>query len=534
MRGRVLVAIGDEDRRTRTVATLAEITELEVAGSVEVRADVRLAVDDLTQEIDYLLIDSHLEGSSVLALCREMTVVRPDLGIVLLQDEPTADDSLASMEAGVRGIVPTTPSVEDIHARLVAIEDWQRRVRSLGLSQTGRGDAQGRVTVITGAKGGVGVSTIAVHLALMAQRSGQGLRVCLVDLDLQQRGMRYLLDMHGRRTILDLVPVAENLTTRHIEEAIFSHYTGLKVLLAPHQPEEADDVRADAVRHVLGTLRGQFDLIVVDAGSVVTEASAVAMEIADDLVLAVTPDVPALRAAREKVDLLSRLDIAKTGDVRVLFNKTSPRSEVQPDLGRRITGCDGYKVGLPSDWKHLEEIANGASAVDLGDSPFRRALSALGRELQLGRQVVPAAGGPAGVGASEADQAIAEVTSRRKRRRRRSEAGQTTVETLVGVVAAVLIFLALLQLTMYAMATVSSRRAADAAAIVGSRSAAGDLGRQQRMEEAARSRVPGFLDVTVRTVPGDSDAATATVRVPRVVPFDEDLLTITQTGRYTD
>lgn len=531
MRGRVLVAVEDEERRSRTVATVTESAEFEVAGAVEMRSDVALAIDDTTQEIDFLLVAAELGGSPVLALCREVTAARPDLGVVVLVDDPSAEFASAAVEAGVRGFLPAQPSVEDVRDRLDTIAEWQRRVRGLAYAQGGGTESAGRIVVVNGAKGGVGTSTVALQLALLASGGTAGLRVCLVDFDLQQRGLRHLLDMSARRTVLDLVPVAESLTARHVDEALFRHYSGLEVLLGPHEPERADEVTGDVARHVLGAIRGQFDLVIVDAGSVVTEANAVAMDLADDLLMVVTPDVPALRAARESIDLISRLEVAKAGDVRILFNRTSTKSEVQPDLGRRVTGAEACKVGLPSDWKHLEEVANGAAALDLGDSPFRRALTALGQELQLGRRMQPLATA-AQPPRDEADRAIAEMKSRRRRRGRRakSETGQTTVELVFGIVVSAVLLLLLIQVGLYAMATVSSRRAADAAAITGNRAESFD--RQQRAEEAARSRVPGFMEV-VDVADEGGGTWSATVDVPDLIfPIGAD--TITQTGTYTD
>jgi pilus assembly protein CpaE len=526
MNGRVLVAVENEERRNRVVVALGEIGELVIVGAVEARSDVALVVDDADQEIDLLLIDADFGEQAVLSMTRELTKIRPDLGVVLLADHPSVEFFSAAMEAGARGLLPTTPSVEDLHGRLAQIADWQRRVRSMAFASSGA-DAAGRVVVVTGAKGGVGTSTIALHLALAAVRGNTGRRVCLVDLDLQQRGLRHLLDVHGRRTILDLVPVAENVTGRHVDEALFGHYSGLKMLLAPHEPERADEVTGDATRFILGAIRDQFDVVIIDAGSVLTEPGAVAMDFADDLILVATPDVPALRGARETLGMMSRLEVAKAGDVKVLFNRASPRAEVQPDLGRRITGTEAFKVAVPEDWKHLEEVANGASALDLGDSPFRRAIIALGRELQLGTRLRPQAAEP--VMRSEADQAIAEMKSRRgRKRRKRGESGQTTVEMIFGIAVSAALFLLLVQMMLYAIATVSSRRAADAAAIIGSRD--GLMPREMRAQEAAESRVPGFLDVQV-TDHGDGTFS-AEVRVPQIVPLGD--LSITQNGSYTD
>lgn len=531
MRGRILVAVGDDERRSRTVATLGELPDIEVVGSVMMPSDVALVVEDTSQEIDFLLLDTQLDGASTMPLCRQMTAVRPDLGVILMADQPSADFSLAALESGARGVVPTRPSVEDVQARIAAIEEWQRRVRSLGYAAAGLSEGHGRTLVLAGAKGGVGVSTIALHLALLAAHPDNGLRVCLVDFDLQQRGMRHLLDMHGRRTVLDLAPVAENLTARHVEEAVVAHYSGLHVLLAPHEPERADEVTADIARHVIGALRSQFDLVVVDAGSVVTDASAVAMDLADDLILVVTPDVPALRAARETIDLAGRLEVAKVDDVKILFNKTSPRSEVQPELGARIATAHALRATVPADWKHLEETANGATATDLGDSPLRRALLAVARELRLGEGARAGDPSPPG-GRGDAEDAIDNVRSRRRGRRAvrltKGDRGQTTIELVFGLVVAAVLLVLLMQIVLYAIATVSSRRAADAAAQIGSRT--GREPRIVRAQEAAESRVPGFLSVHVSDRGNGTFAAT--VHVPQIFPLGD--LSVTQTGRYTD
>ena len=99
---------------------------------------------------------------------------------------------------------------------------------------------------------------------------------------------------------------------------------------------------------------------------------------------------------------------------------------------------------------------------------------------------------------------------------------------IFGIAVSAALFLLLLQMVLYAIATVSSRRAADAAAIIGSRD--GLMSRQMRAQEAAESRVPGFLDVQV-TDHGDG-TFTAKVRVPQIVPLGD--LSITQSGSYTD
>ncbi len=519
MIARTLLAISREVLRSQTMAALAEMHDVEVVGAAESSGDLLLALETGT-DIDLVVIDDQIGSLPFQALTRELLSRHPDIGVVLVTTEPTAAFYQAAMDAGARAVVEGPPSVDELAGRIPPILEWQRQVRAMaGHGLAGGHDAAGRLIAFTGAKGGVGTSTVALHAALLAVSANPDRRVCLVDLDLQQRGVRQLLDLNGRRTIADLVSIADSLTGRNLDEAVLVHQTGLRILLAPQQGEQAEDITGEIARQVLAGAKGHYDLLIVDCGSVVTEASAVGMEFADEIALVTTADIPSLRAAYDKIEMLSRLQIAKNNDVRLLFNKVSSRNEVQPEFGRRITGADSYKVALAEDWRRLEPVANSLAPLDLEDGPFRRSVVALGRELRLTMSDQRAGRAAAAVEPDE------DEAPRRRRRRRSRESGQVTVEATVGLAVAMVIFLVLMQTALFAIGAVSARRAADAAALVGSRG--GDLSSAQ---SAAQSRVPGMFGVDVRT--NDGRRYEARLDVPTLLPFLEQ--DITATGSATD
>jgi pilus assembly protein CpaE len=520
MNARALLAISREDLRGQLLATLAELQhEVDVIGVVETSNDLLITLDS-TPDIDLVLMDEHIGSLPYLALTREVVTRTPDVGVVLLTSEPSMAFYQSAMDAGARAVVEAPPTVDDIAERLPSIREWQRQVRAMaGSSFAGNPESAGRLIAVTGAKGGVGTTTVALHLALMTAAADSERRVCLVDFDLQQRGVRQHIDVSARRTVADLVPVADSLAGRNLDEAVFVHQSGLRMLLAPHQGEQAEDVTGHVARQVLAGAKGHYDVVVVDCGSVVTEAGAVAMEFADDLLLVTTPDVPALRAAQDKMEMLSRLQIAKSTDVTLLFNKASSRNEVQPDFGGRMTGIETHRVALPEDWRRLEPVSNSLSPVELEDGPFRRALAALRRELRL--EAVPSRQDRREHGLRTMGDE--EPPGRpRGRRRSRRERGQVTIEAVVGLAVALGIFLVLMQTALMAMGTVASKRAADAAALVGSRG-----GSQAEAAEAARGKTPPFFDVEVSPVAGRSSEYRATLLVPSVVPFINRPLTST-------
>jgi pilus assembly protein CpaE len=534
MRARALLAIGREDLRGQVLAALAELgEEIELLGVAESSGDLLLAVD-ATPDVDLVFIEESIGSLPYLALTREVLARIPDVGVVLLAGDPSVHTLQAAMDSGARAVVDSPPSLDELSARLPMIFEWQRQVRSLAanLGVATAGDA-GRLIAFTGARGGAGTSTIALHIALLAAASGPERRVCLIDLDLQQRGLRQLIELPARRTISDLVTIADNLTGRNLDEATIVHRSGLRILMAPQQGEHAEDVDGQVARQILAAAKGHYDLVIVDAGSVLSEASAVGMEFADELIVVTTPDVPSLRSAQDKIDLLARLQIAKDGDGRLLFNKVSPRNEVQPEFGARMATGDSLKASIPEDWRRLEAAANAMSPLEVEDGPFRRAIIALGRELRLAAPTGTSSGtsdrssGSSSGAGLTADAERGRSLLGRKRRDRRAGRGQVTLEAVVGLAVAVIILLVLVQTAMMALGTVVGRRAADQAALIGSRG-----GSDAAAEAAARHRSPDIYQVDTRRL--SQNRFEATVYSPSIVPWINRPTTATGTAAGED
>lgn len=511
MSARLLLAVASEELRSQVSATLSELRdEIEVLGVAETSADLLLAVDSAI-DLDLVLVDDQIGPMPYQSLVRDLLNRAPEVAVLVMSADHGPSMYQAAMDSGARGLLSSPPSPDELADRLPAILTWQRHLRSRTAMAPGMAfggsDQPGRLIAFTGSKGGVGTSTVALHTALLAIASNRDHRVCLIDLDLQQRGMRHLFDVAPRRTLADLTLIADSLTGRNLDEASIVHRSGLRALMAPPQGEQAEDITGEVARHIIGVAKGHYDLIVVDAGSVVSEASAVAMEFADQLIVVTTPDVPSIRSAQDKLEMLDRLQVAKTGDATILFNKVSARNEIQPEFGARMLSTEAFRTSVPEDPKRLESAANAMAPVDLEDGPFRRAVISLGRELNL---ALPARDTPATL--EEASRGDKPDKKAKKRRRRRGDDGQVTIEAVVGLAVAMLIAMILIQFTLLVIANVSSRTAADAAARVSARG-----GTYFQAKKAAEDAAPGFFKVRVREV--NDTTYEATLTAPTVVPW---------------
>jgi pilus assembly protein CpaE len=441
----VVLGVGNAAVGTEVRALLEESGEFRVLETARSAPDLVAAT--ARRDPDVVLIHEDLGPLPVLDLARELGVRHPHVAVVLAVRDGSAATYGAAMEVGVRGVITLPLSLEELQARLTAAAVWSRTVRrhlsaELAGSLSDMAGVGGTMIAVAGAKGGAGATVTAVHLALLAAASSPQQRVCLVDFDLQAGDVPTVLDIANRRTILDLVEVADDLTARALEETLYAHKSGMRVLLPPAEGERAEDVTGHVARQVLGGIRSRFDVVVIDCGATVTEAGAVAVEMADSVLVVATPDVLCLRAAKRLVRLWERLQVRKDEDVTLVLNRASKANEVQPDLARRVVGTPLAGVRLPAAFRKLEPSLNSGSPERFEDVPLRRAFAELGHELKIVK-ALPAAG-----------------RTRRRGRRRRGEAGQVAAETVALTFLVVTIFLAIWQCVLYGYSYVLAGHAA--------------------------------------------------------------------------
>lgn len=441
----VLIGLDDEELAGDLRAKFAELTDVHLVGIESTSSDLSSAVSE-ELNLDVVLVHESLGPTPVPELIKELTLRHPQLAIVLIVNEATPDAFAQAMESGARGVVARDAPLDELSSRVIGAAEWTQNMRRhLDASHDGPlPGRRGTMIAISGAKGGTGTTTLAVHLAMAASAARR--TVCLVDLDLQTGDVNGFLDITHRRNVADLVEAADDINGTVLADALFVHKSGPHILLAPQDGERAEDVTSRATRQILNALRSRYEVIVIDVGSHLTEASAMALEAADRVVLTATPDLPALRAARRTVKMWSRLNVRKEDDLTVLLTKQSRKNEVQPDFARKILKLPLMKFTVPAVFRELEESINTANPSAVDEEGFRKAIGQLAAE----------------TGAVEAADTEAEKT--KGGRRGGGDSGQGVIE-FVGLIPSVLALLMLMmQVVMFGMALLYTGHAANEAA----------------------------------------------------------------------
>ena len=163
----------------------------------------------------------------------------------------------------------------------------------------------GKAIAILGAKGGVGTTTIASNLASELCNS-TGKKVLLVDLNLFLGDVGLHVGVEQGPTVMQWVHEPDQFADPN---AIAKHPLGFSVLGLAPDLADADDVVAEQVLHLLQSTRSHFDVVVIDCGTDLNEASLTACRYADSRLLVTTEQRPALMGAKRRLDVLKSLEI---------------------------------------------------------------------------------------------------------------------------------------------------------------------------------------------------------------------------------
>ncbi|MBC7224644.1 MAG: response regulator, partial [Anaerolineae bacterium] len=267
---------------------------------------------------DIVLMDINLPGMDGITASELITRQSPTSQIIMMSVQGEADYLRRSMLAGAREFLIKPFSSDELVSSIKRVYELAAsRPAPSPLPQTDHlqpvakavppAGQQGRVISVFGPKGGVGCSTIAANLAIAIHEAG-GLKVALVDGNLQFGGVDVLLNLQTTRTIADVVTKVEDLDAELLGSAMMPHPSGIKVLLAPPRPEMADLVHPEHMRAILAQLRQMFDYVVVDTWTSLHDLTLSVLDSADRIVLVATPEVPAIKNAKVFFDVADALD----------------------------------------------------------------------------------------------------------------------------------------------------------------------------------------------------------------------------------
>jgi pilus assembly protein CpaE len=374
----ITVLYGGDTQGSEILELVESFSQLRVLGSSSDPREFSRRPQSLAP--DLLLVD--LDGTLAFPdWLEDLAQGLPQSLILMCSHNRDPDFLIRAMQMGVREFLPLPLQRQDLEAALArAVSAKKRRLQA-------EDSRAGSVVVLTGHKGGVGVTTVAVNLAL-ALGDLTNARVALVDLGRPFPDVANFLDQEGPHTILDLAQNLASLDHDFIQRIMQPYGDRLAVLYGCPDFKELDSIDPEALEKMFGMLRPLYRWIVVDLSHWLDAFFFQTIKEADLVLLLTDLTVPDLRNLKKLWPTLQDWQHLHEKRVKVVVNRFNKANGLDPrDLEQLIR--QPVFLTLPSDYPLLVETLNrGTPLVKAAPrSPLCRSLQ------QLARRVAEEAGG---------------------------------------------------------------------------------------------------------------------------------------------
>jgi pilus assembly protein CpaE len=186
-------------------------------------------------------------------------------------------------------------------------------------------ESHGRVIAVYASKGGCGTTFVTANLAASMARLSRK-RACVVDLNLQAGDQPLYLGLEPNYSIHDVVRNFDRLDDQLLASYLTQRSKYLTLLAAPTEIGKDEDVRIEHVTRSIALLRAQTEYVVIDPPRMLNEITIAALDAADDLILLLTLDIPAIRSAKRALDIFTRLGYDRNR-IKVVINRYTKTPE---------------------------------------------------------------------------------------------------------------------------------------------------------------------------------------------------------------
>ncbi len=335
---RVLVVDDIAETRENIRKLLQFEADIEVVGAARTGKEAVQLTDELKPDVVLMDINMpDMDGITATETIRQRNQVAQ---IVILSVQGDPNYMRRAMLAGARDFLTKPPMADELISAVRRAGEMARLERSKSVQVAapsassakpsfGTPSTDGRIIMVYSPKGGTGVTTLAVNLAITLNNDET--RAVLVDGNLQYGDVAIFLNEQGKNTILDLAPRADELEPEIVESVLIKHAaSGLRILAAPSKPEYADHVNSDQFLKLLKYLRQVYAYVIVDTAHLLNDITLSALDISDVVVLVVTQDIPAIKNARLFLDLLGTIGVNRN-HICFVMNRYDKRITITPE-----------------------------------------------------------------------------------------------------------------------------------------------------------------------------------------------------------
>ena len=294
---------------------------------------------------DIFLVDIDLPDMPGIKFIEQLRLNRIPAIMIILAPEKQGDLILRALRSGASDYLTYDASLEELTISLQksgprvietkndAIQEIEETFKiSLNPQEENK---RGHIVTIYSPKGGVGVTSLAVNLAIALQ-DGENV-VALVDSDVQFGDVSVFLNSSAQFSIIDLLYHVNDLDKKVVEDVMTFHKnSGLYLLAAPPRPEYAEQINGNNFSFLLDYLRNIFTYTIINTSSYLSDPTLAALDSGDVVVLLTSQDITAIWATRVFMDLWASLGMSNDR-ISLVLNRYKKNKLLTPQkIGERL------------------------------------------------------------------------------------------------------------------------------------------------------------------------------------------------------
>ncbi|MDD4602048.1 Chemotaxis response regulator protein-glutamate methylesterase [bioreactor metagenome] len=353
MAEKIKVLIADDIEATReNIGKLMEfhpeITAIAEAATAEEAIEKAKSVRP-----DIILMDINMPGMDGITATELISAELPGSAIIIMSVQGEQEYLRRAMLAGAKNyLVKPFTGDELVQAikQVYANEQKRRKVSVLP-----KPPMQGKIITVFSTKGGIGKTTIATNLAV-ALADQAGVKVGIVDADLQFGDVSLFLNLLPQATIADLVRDIDNLDPALIASYLTPYNDNVAVLPAPFRPEQADTISGSHLAAILKTMRTMFDYVIVDTAPMFNDAMLAILDASDQILVISSMDLPTIKNVKLCLEIMESLNY-QSDKVKVVLNRADSVGGMEPTEAEESLHCT-FTATLPSDGKTVVGSVN--------------------------------------------------------------------------------------------------------------------------------------------------------------------------------
>lgn len=342
MEGKILIVDDDIDT-LQLVGTMLEKQGFEIIAANNGQKALEIAPKEIPDLILLDIMMPGIDGYEVTRRLRAMTNTAY-IPIILFTAKAQVDDKVEGFEAGADDYLtkPTHPAELIARVRTILTRSSSSNIY---VNNKQKENEKSEVIGIISAKGGLGVSTLALNLGVaIHQQTNEYVTVAEIQPGRADIGiyLGYQLASEGLNNLLR--KDATEISIVDVEQQLITHGSGIQLLFSSFRPDHAKlDAVTNEVTVIVNHLSKLNKYTVLDLGSGLPPATLAAVKECDELIILVEPTEYNIIQTSALLENLKELKF-DTGKIKlIMFNRvrmetTIPIAQLQTQLGYSFAG----------------------------------------------------------------------------------------------------------------------------------------------------------------------------------------------------